>query len=313
VAAEPAVRIGQHLLYKFSPSEAQKSVSYFEQAVARSPQSADARAGLSLGLLQLTLLGVRQPAESLPSATQYAKEALAADPDSAAANLAMGMIHLHGEWKFGAAEERFRRALESEPDSGPVRLSYARLKLATGQLNEAERLIDEALRLDPASPSLGVEYCRLFYFRRDFHRAEAECRKVLYREPGYALAHYYLALSLGMLGRFEDAETALRQSGLMPGVVEADLAWLRLRAGDRRPALAALAARRELIRRGKIDATAKLLLAAALDERDEAFEAIDTGIATHASEMLTVHIDPRLDPIRNDPRYAQALRRLAAP
>jgi tetratricopeptide (TPR) repeat protein len=187
------------------------------------------------------------------------------------------------------------------------------LKLATGQLNEAERLIDEALRLDPASPSLGVEYCRLFYFRRDFHRAEAECRKVLYREPGYALAHYYLALSLGMLDRFEDAETALRQSGLMPGVVEADLAWLRLRAGDRRPALAALAARRELIRRGKIDATAKLLLAAALDERDEAFEAIDTGIATHASEMLTVHIDPRLDPIRNDPRYAQALRRLAAP
>jgi tetratricopeptide (TPR) repeat protein len=219
----------------------------------------------------------------------------------------MAMVHTFHHWDFPKAEAEFRRALKLQPEAVQTRLGYSRLKVATGELAQARQLVEEALRLDPASPSLGVEYCRLFYYQRDFRRAESECRKVLDREPGYALAHYYLALSLGMLGRLDEARAALQQSRLMPGVVEADHAWLRARAGDRSVAMAVLVKRRELMRQGTVNASAKLLLAALLDRNDEAFEALDAGIANRSPDLLTLQFEPRLDSIRQDPGYSEVL------
>jgi tetratricopeptide (TPR) repeat protein len=246
----------------------------------------------------------------MPRAEKSAVRAVQLDETSTTAHVAMGMVQMIWKWDFGSAEAEFRRALELDPESVQARLGYARLKLITGDPRDALRLVEESLQFDPASPPLGTEYCRVFYFLRDFRRAEAECRKVLDRERGYALAHYYLALSLGSLGRIEEANQSLDRSGLMPGVVAVDRAWLSARAGDRRPAAAALEERRELVRRGKIDPTAKLLLAVVLNRMDEAYEALEAGLRTRAPEMLTLHIEPRLDPVRSDPRYAAVLRRI---
>jgi hypothetical protein len=99
----------------------------------------------------------------------------------------------------------------------------------------------------------------------------------------------------------------------MPGVLEADRAWLSLRQGDRRPALAAIEARRELLRQGKVDETANLILLAMLNRIDEVYQVLEVGLAKRAGELLMIHIEPRLDPIRNDPRYAPLLQRIGIP
>lgn len=306
---EPSVRIGEHLLYKLAPDETVRASEHFEQAVAMNPSSAAAHAGLSISLVQIAMFGVKPVAELMPRAEQAAIRALALDPASSTAHYAAGLLALVQHWDFPKSEAEFRRALELDPDSVQVRFGYAHLKLARDGPDQAIPLVEEALRLDPASPPLGAEYCRLFYFRRDFRRAESECRKVLDREPGYALARYYLALSLGYLDRLEEAQRMLQQSGLGPGVVEADQAWLSLRGGDRQPAIQALEKRRQLIRQGTVDPTAKLLLATMLGRMDEAREAIEAGIRTQAPEMLTVHLEPRLDALRSDPQCAALLSR----
>ncbi len=98
--------------------------------------------------------------------------------------------------------------------------------------------------------------------------------------------------------------------GAFDPVTEADRAWLSLRDGHPRPAWQALERRRELIRRGKLNATANLLLCAVLGRNDEAFEAIEAGISTRAIEVLTLNVDPRLDSLRADRRYPAILRRI---
>ncbi|MBC7928238.1 MAG: winged helix-turn-helix domain-containing protein [Bryobacteraceae bacterium] len=313
VAVEPSVRIGEHLLYKLAPDETVRAAEHFERAIANNPGSASAHAGLSISLLSLSMLGVRSMQDVLPQALTAAKKSLQLDARSSAAHYAMGSVHLVSEWDFSRADAEFRKALALQPESVQSRLGYARLKLTTGDFLGAQQLVEEALRLDPASPPLGTEYCRVFYYQRDFQRAESECRKVLDREPGYGLAYYYLALSLGSLGRLPEARQNLKRSSLMPGVLEADYAWLSLREGDRRPALAVLEQRRELVRQGKVGAIAKLLPAAILNRMDEAYEALEAGVATKAPEFLTVAIEPRLDPIRSDARYAPLLRRAGIP
>jgi hypothetical protein len=42
---------------------------------------------------------------------------------------------------------------------------------------------------------------------------------------------------------------------------------------------------------------------ASLGDIDEAFQWLETAIAEHASGLIVLRVHPRLDPIRNDPRY----------
>jgi tetratricopeptide (TPR) repeat protein len=312
-AAEPSVRIGEHLLYKLAPEETMRAVEQFQRAIAANPGSASGHAGLSISLLTLSMLGVQSLPEVLSRADRSALRALELGPNSSTAHYAAAMLQMIRHWDFKAADSEFRRALELDPESVQTRLGYGRLKLTIGDPAGALALVEEALRLDPASPPLGMEYCRLFYYLRDFRRAESECRKVLDRERSYALAHYFLGLSLGWLNRLDAAQESLDRSGLMPGVLAADRAWLRLRAGDRRPAQLVLEDVRELVRRKKVDASATLLLATLLNRMDEAYEALDSALADKAPELLVLHVEPRLDSLRSDPRYPAVLRRIGAP
>jgi DNA-binding winged helix-turn-helix (wHTH) protein/Tfp pilus assembly protein PilF len=310
---EPSTRIGEHLLYKLAPEETIRASEHFERAIAANPQSASAHAGLSISLLHLIMLGVRSPWEVLPQADVAARKALQLDSYSSEAHYAAAMLYMIKDWNFPSSDAEFQRALKLAPDSVQTRFGYARLKLTVNDTKAASRLVEEALQLDPASPALGTIYCQVFYYQRDFRRAESECRKVLDREPGYALAHYYLALALGAIGRIDEANRSLEESRLMPGVIEADRAWLSLRQGDRRPAAVLLENRRDLTRRGKVNASAKLLLASILGHVDEAYESLEAGVASRAPELLTLHIEPRLDAIRTDPRYDIVLRRIGIP
>ena len=306
----PSVRIGEHHLYKLAPEQAVRALEQFEQALSTTPNSAAAHAGLSIALMQMPMLGLRALAEIADRAEVEANRALELDPNLSSAQYAAGLVSLFHHWHFDKAEQHFTRALKLDPSSVQARLGYTQLKFAKGEVNEAIRLTEEALRLDPASPLLGARYCQAFYYARDFHRAEAECRKVLDREPRFALAEYYLALSLGWVGRTDQARQTFDQTAMAAGVIEADRAWLSLRDGDRRPAKQVLESRRELIRQGKVNASAKLMLSTILGYNDEAFEALQAAIDTRAVELLTLRIDPRLDGIRSDPRYPPVLQRI---
>jgi serine/threonine-protein kinase len=310
---DPTVRIGEHLLYKLAPDETVRASEHFERAIAADPALSGAHAGLAISLVNLSMLGVRPAAAVLPRADQAAAKAVELDRSSPNAHYASALVAMVKNWNFAAAETEFRQALRLDNQSVQSRLGYARLKLTLGDFAAAKRLVEEALQLDPASPSLGTEHCRVFYLLRDFRRTEAECRKVLDREPGYALAHYYLGLTQGALGQLKEARHSLQRSGLRPAVLEADYAWLSFLEGDRKPAEAVLAARRKVIGEGKVDASAKLLPATILGKLDEAYEALEAGLARRAPEILTLHQEPRLDPIRNDRRYSDILRRAGLP
>lgn len=307
---EPHVRIGEHLLYKLAPEETRKAADYFVRAISDTPRSAAAHAGLSIALLWMSALGVTSFTEVADQAEAAARRSLELDPNLAVARYAVASIEFARHWRLDVADREFRLALELDPSSVQSRFGYAQLKIATGELNAALALTEEALRLDPASPLIGTRYCQTLYFARQFRRAEAECRNVIDREPRYALAHYYLGLSLAMQGQTTAARRILQRSGLMPGVIQADEAWITLLEGDRKPAEEALAYRRELIRQGKLSPSATLLLATVLEHREEAHAALEHAVQSRAVELMTVRVDPRLAVLRQDRRFAALLKRV---
>jgi len=82
--------------------------------------------------------------------------------------------------------------------------------------------------------------------------------------------------------------------------------------GDRRMAEARFAEIREQTRRGETPMSA-LLLPATVARLDVAFEALEAAIAERSPDLLNLQADPRLSPIRGDPRYAAALQRIGFP
>jgi hypothetical protein len=52
------------------------------------------------------------------------------------------------------------------------------------------------------------------------------------------------------------------------------------------------------------------VLHASLGDVDEAFRWLEVAIEERASGFILLRVHPRLDPIRNDPRYALLVRRL---
>jgi Tfp pilus assembly protein PilF len=305
----PDVRIGQHLLSRLSPATTERARGYFEKALAADRNLAEAHAGLSLVYAQMAGFGMVAPAEAAAAASASAQEAMRLDASSGYAHLAHAVATMLQRGDLRRAEESFQKALLHDGTTIPANYYYSYLKQAQGDSRGAQRLVESAMQLDPVSPALGTQYAISFYQQRDFERAAAECRRVLDREPHFGLAHYYLALSLGHLGRFAEAEQHLSRSGLRPGVIATDLAWLKARQGDLRPARAVLAEQRRLIAAGKVDTGAKVLMTTTLGLTDEALQAIEDTVAQRTSSMMTLLAEPRLDPLRRDPRFGELLRR----
>lgn len=301
---DAADRIGRHLLYKATPIEARSAVEWYSQAVAENPRSASAHAGLADALIvEARLAG--GDGTGLTRAKAAAETAVQLDARMAIAQSALGAARMLVDRDFAAAEQCFRRALELDPASLAARMYYAQLLRATRRFDEALAVIREAVRLDPVTPVLGVQVGMVYYCQMRLAEAEREFRTVLQRERNYTLAHYYLALTLGFLGRFEEAAAHLAQAELHPGVLRTDRAWLALRQGDRAPAEAAYADLQRLVRQGDVPPVSILLLAANLGRLDDAFQAIAADASRSAVELSELQTDPRLDALRRDERFAR--------
>lgn len=307
-ATDPNIRIGEHLLAKLSAEESGRALDYFRRAVSTNPQSADAYAGIAISHVQLMALGGMPPAEAIPQAAKAAEQALTLNPRSGIAHTAAAAVAIVRDGDYARADREFRQALSLSPELLTTRLYYARLATAFGRFEEARDLLESALRQDPASPAAGTQLCQMFYYKRDFERAAAECRGVLDREPGYSLAHYYLGLSLAFQGKLTQARENLLKSSIQPGALEVDLAWLHLLENDRAPMEAALRTRKALVQAGDVSASALMVPAALLGKREDVRLALASVLETRASELLCLRVEPRLDAVRDDPHFIAALR-----
>jgi tetratricopeptide (TPR) repeat protein len=132
-------------------------------------------------------------------------------------------------------------------------------------------------------------------------------------EPNYGLAYFWLGFACTEKGMHEEAVTALRRARELmqvPGVM-GPLGHACARAGLREEAGQWY---ERLARAGQsfcVDPYHLALAQVALGESDQAFDSLERAYADR-SLWLTIWVkqDPRLDPLRADPRFDDLLRRL---
>jgi tetratricopeptide (TPR) repeat protein len=290
-----------------------QAVRYFERAITKDPDYAQAYAGLADAYVLLPERGPTLPAEAYPKAEAAALRALALDSTIAEAHTSLGYILEVKEWEWQHAEQAFRRAIALNPSYATAHHWYAECLSLTGRPTEALAELEQALSLDPLSSQIHAQTGLQLYRMRRYDAAIAHLRQTLELYPRFARAHDWLGrtyLSKGMHAEaLAEMETAVRLAGR--GSLElVNLAYVHAVTGRREQALQIRAELEERSRRQYVSPLAFARISTGLGEKDQAFVWLNKAVEAHDPNFTFSVFDPLWDPLRADPRFTRVVRRM---
>ena len=298
---------GRALFYGTSRVALEAAKQQFELAISIDPRNAAAYSGLAdTTVVQGWFYGDTPPAERKETIRRSASRAIELDPNLAEAHTSLATIMV-GASEYAAAEAEFKRALSLNPSYSLAHHWYAETLEAEGRSDEA--LVEWSLAdgVDPLSASnLGCSAWLLVWLGK-LDEAFVKLQKLGELQPHrpdypYLLAHYHLARSdvdscLKELRRHEESEPDPRWKRVLQAICSA-------LSGEKEKARALLRDKKSLpessFARWNI-----IWTYCELGDIDECFRWIENGGFTF--EQL--RLDPRLAPVRNDPRFQGVLKK----
>ena len=149
--------------------------------------------------------------EKIADAEDAARKALSLDPNNALAHVANGLIYRARE-EHHSAIESFTRAIELDPNFAFAYANKGAELTWVGRAMEAPAYIEQALRLSPHDPSIGIFYWilgRSYFFTEQYGDAVAWLLKSVQARPNLWYNRAYLASAYALLGKRDDAARAL--------------------------------------------------------------------------------------------------------
>jgi eukaryotic-like serine/threonine-protein kinase len=289
-----------------------RAIQFFEEASARDPGYALPLVGLADTYALMAAYSVSPPGQSMPKAREAALRALALDDQLAEAHATLGLVKLLYDWDQGESERRFRRAIELKPGLAAGHHWFAELLMATGRTDEALAELGRAEELDPLSLIVPTDRGRTLFFARRYDQALAECQRSLDADRAYAPALITRGMVLEELGRYEEALVGYRQVASLTGDPQHATMIARALAlsGDRAGGERLLADIERQARERYVSPYSLALVHASLGHADEAFRQLDRALEERSSWMTFAAVNPRLDGLRADPRFAEVRRRV---
>ena len=309
-AAQEAYLFGAYHVARATGPDLRQAVEYFEKAIRLQPDYAPAYAGVSEAWQALGAFGVVSFHDTDQPARQAVRKALDLDPNLAAAHCQLGELFIMYDWDWRGAEREMRRAVELDPNSLRARVALGDLLTALGRFPEALEQKRRAVALDPLSAMAQSSYGRTLYRARRYEEAIPHVQRAMELEPQVSLHPDRLADVYEQMGRIQDA-LPIRQKNAedSSSYTLASLSRIYARLGRRKDAQAALA---KATRAEPPNELSLALAYFALGDKDRCFEWLNKSVDDRQNVMFW-KVDPKLDPVRSDPRFQALIARLKVP
>ena len=319
LASRPTENSEAHQLYlkgrfyasKRTAKDAQSAIDHYQQAVALDPKFAPAYAGLAEATYFLALYSYPQINEIVPKARELALKALELDSSLAEPHSLLGIICLNNDHDFACQEREEKLAIELNPNysEGHRRLGLVFQHL--GRFEEARVAYKRALEIDPLSPNTNFEYAQLLFFERKYEESETQSLKNVELDPNYWYTHLQLFYVYRMKRDYASAVAELAKVQDARG--EPDAAKLirdSFADGDWQGFLRKITEQRTRL---KIYPYFVATFFAELNDKDKAFEMLNAAIETKDQHVSQMKVDPFMDPLRDDPRFKETMRKAGFP
>jgi serine/threonine protein kinase/Flp pilus assembly protein TadD len=293
------------------PAVIKKAVEYFDQAIKIDPSYAPAYVGEARAYYSARENFVQLPDEARQKIESALLKALELDGTMAEAHALLGAIRQdQGDWP--AAEKELKRAINLNPNAWLVHWYYARYLTAIGRNDEAVAEAKRWLEADPFSFRAVATVGFMYLYARQYDQAIEFLRKAIEMDPTHAPYHTNLARAFVQKGMYEEAiaefQKAMAIDSSPPGRFAA-FAYTYAVAGKRAEAQKMLD---ELKERAKHEIVAPVnfaIIYAGLGDKDRAFDWLEKEYKKDRSGPPYIAIDPMLDSLRSDPRFADLARR----
>jgi len=310
---------GRYAWFQRTSESVQKSLEYFQQAVALDPDFALAWTGVADAYVVgwASYLGLPQ-AEAYARGKTAAQRAIELAPDLAEAHASLATILFEHDWDWVAAEREFRRALELNPGYASAHQAYGEFLYSMGRFDEALAELHRAIELDPGAAIMRSVLGWALLAKGEAEAAIAQFESTLKMQAGFLDALDGLPGALYLAHRPDaeivDAIIARDQSvGLDPAVEN------ELRDAFRRQGLAGFWRARL---RALLGPLAGSQIARPVDlvwtygllgEKQKALDLLEQLVRDRDPSVTYLSTGYFFQPLRGEPRYEELLDRMSFP
>ena len=308
---------GEHFLRQpLSQETLEAALQRFDAALRESPAHVAACVGIGRAWFNLATGWYREPRIAAEHAAEALRKAVALDPRHAIAHVLLGATQHQFEHDWTGARRNFERAAALAPHDAFVHSAYGwhlalrgelalaerhlllarrldphyantrmhmvNLRIAQGRLDDADAELDGMRDLAPDNMAVCGMAGLLAMLRGDARRALEHYRRVCELAPDHPNAHASLAAAQGFAGQHADADATLA------------LAKARFGADALSPYVLAV-------------------VAARCGRPDDAFAHLDDALTRADPSAMLLRTDASFAGLRDDPRFAALVERLAGP
>ncbi|HKZ79701.1 MAG TPA: tetratricopeptide repeat protein [Pyrinomonadaceae bacterium] len=303
--------------YHFSrraKQDLQKSIEFFQQAIKLDPKFALAYAGIAELYATMPLYPYLSPKEAVPQAKAAVAKALELDPELAEAHTIAGYIASGYDWNWAEAEREFKRAIELEPNLANAHYRYAWTYLTPlGRHEAAIAEMKRAMELEPLNLIQGAHFAAVYMYARQLDGALEQARKTSDLDPAFVIGKSWLCFALNAKGMYAESLAVSEKTLQTDFLLLPQVSYAYAKMGRRQQA-------KEIINRWKEIERSEYVLNywiavvyAALGEKDAAFAELEKAYQARDFFFHRLKVDPFMDPLRDDPRYKEMLKRLNLP
>jgi len=298
---------GYYFFERNTNKDTDMAAKYFERATQLDPSYALAWVWLSRARNWQANVDLIPAEEGHRLAREAVERALALNPNLAAAHAQMARIQQQLDFDFAGADTSAQRALALEPENPDNVKSAASSAAILGRLDGALQLSRRAVDLDPLSAESWESLAENEYFMGRLDEAATDSTKALELNPDVWPGPIQLSKIYLMQGRPQNALSKIELVRYEP--VRAYLYPIAYYAlGRKKESDSALSKAGAKYSAGYAYVNAEVC--AFRNQPDEAFQWLDRAYAQRNSGLIETKVDPLLNSLHKDPRFAAFLKKL---
>jgi DNA-binding winged helix-turn-helix (wHTH) protein/tetratricopeptide (TPR) repeat protein len=308
---------GKNMRMKRNLADFKKSIEYFEQAIRLDPNYASAYAGLAGATLNAemsnvnTARGAAEKQQSAEKVKEILARALQLDPNLADAYAVRGNLEFIFNWNLDGAEKNLLRALELEPNNDHAHWVYSLVLAYRGRFDEAFKEIETAQSIHPGALMYMRDRGRYLYYTRRYDEAISQLKRVIELDENFVTAYGWLWRACELKG---DTGAAYDSFIKRERKVNSEKAEIFQKAYETGGWQAVKRKHLEINKPDAIKPRANVYFemagnAAFLGEKDHAFEFLGKAVEQRDWQIIMLNVEPMFDPLRDDPRFDELVRR----
>jgi TolB-like protein/DNA-binding winged helix-turn-helix (wHTH) protein/Flp pilus assembly protein TadD len=308
---------GRYYFNQRTESALNKSISSFQQAIAKDPGYALAYSGLADAYAMLGFRGGFPSKDALLRAKTAARKAIELDHSLAEPHASLAFIAETHEWDWATAEREYKQALELKPGDARAHNWYAGYLTYVGRFDDGISEAERARDLDPLSLPVNNALAGRLLAGSRYNEALQQVQQTLELDSHFAPTHQTLGWVYLHSGKQEEAirefQNALQLSGTEDTDLQLDLGFAYAVTGKQDEARKILAKLEKLHQQGVVPSGSVAILYGALGESNEAFAWLEKAYEERDPQLAYIKAGRRFEPLRKDPRFKKLVHRVGLP